>query len=630
MVGLLGSVVLALAPGIPPAVHPCAPASPYYCGTLSRPLDPSGGVSGSIAVHFEWLPRSDRSAPSEGTIVANEGGPGSGSTESRDAYETLFRPLLGHRDLLLMDNRGTGKSGVIVCEPLQNRPVFLDADIAACGAQLGNRSLYYRTALAADDLAAVMDAMGVRRADMYGDSYGTFFTQTFAVRHPDRLRSIVLDGAYPIVGLSPWYPEAPAAVRRAFDAVCLRAPACAALPGTSMRRIAHLLDALRVRPARGAAPVGGAVQRVTVTPGDLAFVMVSAGLSPVAYRELDAAARAFLSGDALPLLRLAGEAYAVDEATGSADLYSRGLFTAVSCADDPQAFDMRASVRDRRAQWRAALTAESSHAPSLYAPFTFDEWMKMPLDFSYTPLCVDWPAQASWSPNGGLGPHALKFPPVPTLVISGELDTITPAAQGDAAAAHFSHSWHVIVRNSVHVDALGDEDDCASVIVRRFVQDLTPGDTSCAGRVRPIVLVLVFAKSAAALAPAAPEHSDEASAALRRVAAAALQTIGDVVTRASFAAGVRGLGLRGGSYSIENSATGQSLWLHRVRFVDDVAVDGSVTSDSVSGEIRADARISGAATGRLTIGWNQRVSRGLATIDGELDGNRVHATAPVP
>jgi pimeloyl-ACP methyl ester carboxylesterase len=613
------------------ALHPCAASSSYLCGTIVRPLDPTGGTKATIRIHYEFLAQTDRHAQSAGVIIANEGGPGYGTTGSRDAYRELFRPLLQTHDLLLMDNRGTGQSGAVNCEPLQSRPTFTKPDVAACGTRLGRSAYLYRTALAADDLAAIMDELHITRADMYGDSYGTFFVQTFAALHPTRVRSIVLDGAYPIAGLSPWYPEVPAVIRRAFDAVCERAPSCSSLPGSSISRIERLLADVRHKPMSGMAPIGGAMQHVSVGPADLAFVMASAGASSDVYRELDAAARAYeLSNDPLPLLRLTGETYVIEEASGTSDSYSRGLFTAVSCADDPQAYDMRATSRTRETQWLAALAAELKVAPSIYAPFTIDEWMGMPLDISYTPLCVSWPAKPLAVPVGGPVAEGTTMPPVPALVISGELDTITPAAQGDAATARLPHALHIVMRNSVHVDALGDPYDCASRLAREFVATLTVGDTSCADRLPPYTLVPVFPESAADFAPAMPAPGNHAGKALLRVCTAAVQTVGDAVTRASILSSQHVLGLHGGSFRVFNDASGQSLTLNRFRLVPDLIIDGAAWDYSAKENVGAIVTILGAATGVLTISWDTKDPRDVATVDGRLNGSVVHATAPSP
>ena len=253
-------------------LQPCAEAPGYYCGTIARPLDPAGAIPGTITIGFTWLPHSDASAPATGTIVAAEGGPGYPSGGSRDGYRALFAPLLDTRDLLLMDDRGTGRSGAIDCKPLQRAKTMTLGNVTACGAQLGRTSDLYGTALAADDLDAIETALGVKTADMYGDSYGTFFVQVFAARHPDRVASVTLDGAYPAIGFDPWYVSTGPTIRSAYDLVCARGYC----RGSPMARVETLLARLR----KPNAPV---------TPSQLALVMDTAGLDTLNYRDLDAA-----------------------------------------------------------------------------------------------------------------------------------------------------------------------------------------------------------------------------------------------------------------------------------------------------------------------------------------------------
>ncbi len=186
---------------------------PAYCGDLLRPLDPAGEVPGTISIHFEFYPRRNSHQPSLGTLVASEGGPGFATTESRDSYLALYDPLLDHHDLLLMDNRGTGHSQAIDCPPLQREAYPLLPATQNCGAQLGSAAYLFGSGLAADDLVAILDALAIGKIDLYGDSYGTFSTEAFAGRHPERLRSLVLDGAFPVIGGSAWYPETAPAFR---------------------------------------------------------------------------------------------------------------------------------------------------------------------------------------------------------------------------------------------------------------------------------------------------------------------------------------------------------------------------------------------------------------------------------
>ncbi len=194
------------------------------CGHLTRPIDPAGTVPGTIRIGFLLYPHSDTAKPAAGTIVATEGGPGYPTSGTNEAYLELFKPLLTDHDLLLVDNRGTGLSAPIDCHELQTMPKPTVEAVGACGRSLGPAADFYGTPLAADDLAAVLDALGIGQVDLYGDSYGTFTAQIFAQRHPERLRSLVLDGAFATRGESGFFPNTPAAIRRNLDRLCERSP----------------------------------------------------------------------------------------------------------------------------------------------------------------------------------------------------------------------------------------------------------------------------------------------------------------------------------------------------------------------------------------------------------------------
>ena len=160
-----------------------------------------------------------------------------------------------------------------------------------------------------DDLAAILDALDIRRIDLYGDSYGTYFEQVFAIRHPAMLRSIVLDGAYPLNGPGyAWYPSYAPAMRDKFNIACSRSEPCARLPGTSIDHILPALEDLRTHPfpAR-AADSDGREREFSADASQLAIVMFGGAPAFVTIRELDAAARAFTAGDRAPLLRLMAE-----------------------------------------------------------------------------------------------------------------------------------------------------------------------------------------------------------------------------------------------------------------------------------------------------------------------------------
>lgn len=608
-----------------------------YCGRLDRPLDPTGAASGRLSIYFEYYPHSGP-GESAGTLVATEGGPGYPATGSRDDYLALFRPLRRQRDILIMDNRGTGKSGAIDCRELQTAEKWTVELIAACGESLGGRAALYSTAYAADDLAAVLAALGIRQIDLYGDSYGTYFEQVFAVRHPDTLRSLVLDGAYPLNGPDyAWYPSYAPAMRDKFNIACRRSDPCARLSGDS---IAHMMPALRELrthpiPAR-ATDSDGKEHLFTANASQLAIVMFGSAPAFATVRELDAAARAFADGDRLPLLRLMAETISgVDSRDPTADAaqWSAGLAAAVMCQDPPQIFDMRLAPALRAADRDHVLAERRRNFPDTYAPFTIDEYRAMPLDYSFIDQCVAWPVSPPSHPASQVVAADFQYPDVPALVISGELDNMTTTVDGAAVAGAFKRGRQIRIANSFHVNALPRaRSTCAAGIVRRFMETLSPGDTDCAAKVPPVRLLPKFATRTAQLAPVRALPGNRATAMQLRMVSAAMFTAGDVLARLDSNSTGQGTGLRGGSFRVVRDAAAAHATLDQVRWTDDLAVSGTIDRPAHVGEVRANLELTGpdGASGRLTIRWEEGIARPSASIAGEFDGAAVVARQPAP
>jgi hypothetical protein len=137
--------------------HGCNFAPRPRCGHIRVPLDRHRPAAGSIRIAYELFPRRQVNRPLLGTIVAVEGGPGYSSTGSRAYYRDLFGPLLDRRQLLIVDNRGTGKSEAIKCRRLQSYQGDYEQAVDRCGRKLGRTSDLYGSRIAARDLVAVLD-----------------------------------------------------------------------------------------------------------------------------------------------------------------------------------------------------------------------------------------------------------------------------------------------------------------------------------------------------------------------------------------------------------------------------------------------------------------------------------------
>jgi pimeloyl-ACP methyl ester carboxylesterase len=618
------------------SLHRCDSDAPW-CGTLVRPLDPTGLVPGTITIYFEYYPHT-APEPAVGTLVATEGGPGYPATESRAEYLALFGPLRRTRDVLIMDNRGTGRSGAIDCEPLQHAVALTIADIGACGRSLGPAAPMYSSALAADDLAAVLDALAIARIDLYGDSYGTYFAQVFALRHPDKLRSLVLDGAYALDGPDyAWYPNYAPAMRDKFDRACERTADCRAIAGSSIDHIAAALERLRTRPFNARVRYGdGRSIRFTANASALAIVMFGGSPAHATVRETDAAARAFMQGDQLPLLRLMAEAItSVDsrDATGTPAQYSAGLAAAVFCQDPPQIFDMNLAPARRLAARDLEFARRSAELAARYAPFTLDEYRGMTPDYAFIDECVQWPEPPAGSAALPLVSTSAPYPDAPVLVISGELDNMTSVADGAAAAARFPRGHQVIIANSFHVNALPHaRSDCAAGLVRQFIEQLEIGDESCAAAVPAVPLVSRFARHLRELDPAHALAGNQAGVAQLRAVTAALAACEDAIVRTEENGPGTGIGLRGGTFIAVAAPPGYRLLLRHVHWTEDMSVSGSVDWPGPSGLVRAKLELRGlqGARGTLQLQWPEGVGNGVAMASGTLGGRPVVAAAPAP
>lgn len=613
-----------------------------YCGQLKRPLDPTGGIKGTIAIGFEYYPRFDQSTPSRGTLLPQEGGPGYSTTGTRDGYLNVFGALREHRDVLMIDKRGTGTSGAIDCREIQTGDPNDPAALAACADQLGAKAYLYGTHLAVDDIAAVLDALQIDDVDFYGDSYGTFVGQTFAAWHPERLRSLILDSAYPVRASDIWFPTDWTTARDGLDLVCDRSPSCRALRGTATGRIERLLRELRVKPITGTAPdADGIPLDVTLDVPTLFLLITNLGNSPITYRDLDAAARAWFDNhDKLPLLRLAAE-YNTPFVTDAVD-FSYGQFQAVVCQEYPLHYDLDDSPAKRRKQYARGIEDARQNRPDLFAPFSIDEALDSQANFTPLATCLDWPKPLPAYPQGDPLPAHPRFPNVPTLVLSGDLDSVTSPQDAAQAAAQFPNVTHLVIPNLTHVTSYfysdvgylpdgGDTTHCVQRILRRFIAQLSPGDTSCIPNVRPIRTVPKFASVISQLDPVQAVSGNQASVRDLKLAAGALETVGDVFSRFLVTFGIGG-GLRGGEFTYTLQPFGYEFELNRVQWTDDLQVTGRMRWHLDTGNVIAvvNLRQDGKHAGTLTIEWNDVRKNAIATVTGTIGTKTVKAQRIAP
>ena len=600
--------------------HRCAARPLAYCGHIRVPLDYSSPASPRIRIGFRWLPAT---SGAQGTILAVEGGPGYSSTGSQSLYRAMMGPLTRTRNLLLVDLRGTGTSTALNCPGLEHagarqQGAAFNRLVAACGRQLNHTWRYrgggwvhasdlFTTAYSARDVSTVLRRLKLNRVDLYGDSYGTWFSQVFASRYAAQLRSVTLDSTYQVLGLDPWYTTTVITARRAFDQACALSTACsAAAHGRSWARISALDRRLARAPVSGVTTsVAGTRARLTVTAQTLVNLVNNAGFDPVVYRDLDAAARALLDrGYRAPLLRIAALSLGYDDTNEPLNGFSEGLYFATSCTDYVQLFSRTARPAIRKQQYRAALRRQP---PGTFAPFSVAQWTAMDQYTEAYSACLDWP-----TPVHLVRPITRRPPLVPArlpvLILSGTLDSLTPRLDGATVVARQMGPTArlVTVANLTHVTLQDPGDACPASIYQQFIRDpagLATQNVSCAAAVPPVHTVGSYPRRLSQAVPATARRPDTAGRLARQAASVAVASVGDEISRYPLLDGDTDRGLLGGQVRFAGGRIIR-ISLHRVSWVSDATIDGTAVWNQASGRVTARLTVhpAGAAV-HLTARW---------------------------
>ena len=218
------------------------------CASLHVPQDPSRPKGRQVALHVAIIPATKQ--PARGALFYLEGGPGGAAAARAVAVNEIFAKVSEYRDIVLLDQRGTGGSGALRC-PQQHVGATdagaVTAYLRSCFARLGRAARFLTTAVAAADLERVRRALGYGRIDVYGSSYGATLAQLFVHRYPQAVRTLTLDGAS-----LPDVPVYELAARNAERALRAEIARCQALPPCRrMYRDTRERAAARARAERG-------------------------------------------------------------------------------------------------------------------------------------------------------------------------------------------------------------------------------------------------------------------------------------------------------------------------------------------------------------------------------------------
>ena len=415
------------------------------CGQVMRPLDPARPGGATIAVHYVVVPATARRKRPD-AVVLLAGGPGQSAIALAPAVLPLFARLNNRRDIVFVDQRGTGRSEALACDEPRRGPLAEQADLQAqeqraieCRDRLARRPSiggvdglrHFTTWIASQDLEAVRQQLGGIPLNLVGGSYGTRAALDYLRQFPQGVRRAVLDGVAPPDMVLPAAGSMDAqAVLDAVFAACAEEAACARRYPTLRADWDALLASLP-KTVEVARPLTGQAERLTLSR-DLLLAWVRGPLyTPAVAAALPAALHDAAHGR---LQALAGLGALLEGRSRSP--VAMGMHFSVVCAED------------------APRMAQATDRPGA----DFGDGFAA----SYRRICAAWPRGAV--PDAF---YSLPRATVPVLLLSGGLDPVTPPRHGDRVAAALGpKARHVVVPRAGHgVLGIG----CASDLLFRFI-----------------------------------------------------------------------------------------------------------------------------------------------------------------
>ncbi|TPH18523.1 alpha/beta fold hydrolase [Litorilituus lipolyticus] len=425
--------------------------SKVKCGTLQVPENYANNSGDKISVNFAVLPAIDNSEY-KAPLMFLAGGPGQAAVELATSLNRVFREIRKTRDIILVDQRGTGQSSALECDLEDEEDVYRVLpedlnieDVKSCVSQFKGDVSQFNTENAIRDFDAIRVALGHEKINIYGGSYGTRAGLVYLRMFPESLESAVLDSVGPIEVPIGMFGQSGA---RSFNLLldnCKNSESChKVFPNLAEEfqavkaRLAKEPITLDIQHPRLGTPTQFVLDDTKFT-GNLRFQLYGVegrSMVPLVIHQ------AYL-GNYQPLIGL------IARTEGEQLVYTGLLFNIVCNEDIP-----KVSAKMREIDAANDFDGAASHlAWELICPL-FPQYR--PSEDFYQPVTAS----------------------VPTLILSGDLDPVTPPSNGDFPAKTLSNSKHIIVKNASHTVAMST---CASNIIGEFLTSKDPKslDESC-------------------------------------------------------------------------------------------------------------------------------------------------------
>jgi pimeloyl-ACP methyl ester carboxylesterase len=388
-------------------------------------------------------------------LVHITGGPGGSAIADAVGMLSVIPSVLESRDLVLVDQRGTGGSNRLECPPPRSNIDVRNASsvrayMSACMAGLDADPRQYTTVPAMDDLAEVLTALGYTQVNVFGGSYGATAVQYLLAQHPELVRTAILDGAtlldVPIFEL--WGRNGQRALRSIVER-CAAAKRCAARYPRVRREVFDVIAALRRKPVR--------TRGLVIDAPTAADTIQSLSRSPASAAQIPWLAHRARVRDWGPLARAVRR---VRAGAGTPQV----MYWSIVCNEPWARRSPARSAAASRGTYLAELTAMESRVTAAAC--------------SVVPRAE----QPAWS-------NARVLSAKPVLFVVGGADPQDPVSNVAGAIRELPNSLIVVVPGGGHGSVqLG----CMPLIAQRFIErgTATGLDTGCIRRYRPPAFLL--------------------------------------------------------------------------------------------------------------------------------------------
>lgn len=423
------------------------------CGSLTLPENYDAPDGNTIEVHFARLP-AIKPTPGKQPLLLISGGPGQSAIDSAEMFDLLFSKVRRKHDLILVDQRGTGRSNALTCPTellgdaleINDETQPMPELMRQCYEQLSGDVRFYDSQSALKDLEQVRAHLNIDSWHVYGISYGTRMAQLYMRHHPEALNTVTLDGVVPmqesVMAIGP-------AISNAMDGVfaqCAADESCQQRYPNLKAQLDKLSDELSQKPKQVAIldPLSAESKTFLITQTKLLSSLRMALYSPQSRSLIPFIIDSAANGNVQPLLGLQGS----EEEMGLA----MGMHLAVVCSEDAgRVSELAKQELKHHSHLSKTLIELFDAACPIWNMPQVGEDFSQPIDSS-----------------------------IPTLLLSGEHDPVTPPAWGELAAEKLGNRLHLISPYATHGVIM---QSCAPKLVHQLIEDnsLDNIDSECMG-----------------------------------------------------------------------------------------------------------------------------------------------------